>query len=95
MDQKILSSQTVSGRFPPSWAILSCASAFDPPTQSVTFTYVLLCVGGSKVKAGIQLKYIPERGIQLKCIWEGFSFELFDLSFNLKIEVVVEGSIYL
>ena len=58
--------------------------------------YTVLCVGRSKVKAGIQLKYIPEKRDTTEMYPEkSYSFEFFDLSFNLKIEVVVEGSVYL
>ena len=34
-------------------------------------------------------------GVHLDVSWESYSFELFDPSFDLKIEILVEGSVYL
>ena len=34
-------------------------------------------------------------GVHLDVPWESYSFELFDLSFDLKIELLVKGSVYL
>ena len=34
-------------------------------------------------------------GVHLNVSWEGYSFECFDLSFDLKLELVVEDSVYL
>ena len=34
-------------------------------------------------------------GVHLDVSWESYSFELFDLSFDLKIELLVKGPVYL
>ena len=34
-------------------------------------------------------------GVHLDVSWESYSFEFFDMSFDLKIEILIEGFIYL